>query len=67
MELEQKRPQKPNFLLIVLLSAGAIVVILLIALAVVGFDGKRLLRFHSTHTELVLPSGEPPLVAKQLC
>jgi hypothetical protein len=66
MELEQKSPKKPNFLLVVLLSAGSILLIFLIALAAVGFDGKRLLHFgtsRSTKSELVMPLQKLPLTA----
>ena len=59
MPLEQTYPNKPNFLKVVLLSAGAILLVFLIILACVGFDGKRLIphSFTKTNTsQLVLPS-----------
>ncbi len=51
MELEQLRPNKPNFLRVVLMACAAILVIFVVALALVGFDGKRLLHFHYRHAQ----------------
>ncbi len=60
MNIEQTRPNKPNFLRVALLSAAAILLIALIALAIVGFDGKRLLPHAFTRmntSRLVLPAS----------
>ena len=51
MELEQRPPNRPNFLHVVLMACAAILVIFVIALALVGFDGKRLLHFHYRHAQ----------------
>jgi hypothetical protein len=57
MEIEQISPKQPNFLLIVLLSCATILVIFVIALFFVHFDGKHLtFRGHHPHpTSQLLP------------
>ena len=60
MQLEQEPPNKPNFLGILLLAAGAIIVIFIIAIFVLHLDGGRRtherFRKHPT-SELVLPKA----------
>jgi hypothetical protein len=59
MEIEQHAPNGPNFLLVVLLACGTILVIFVLALFFVHFDGKHLtFRHHSAHptSQLVLPA-----------
>jgi hypothetical protein len=62
MQLEQLPPNKPNFLLVVLLSGAALIVIFLLAYLFVNFDGKHLtFRHHPAHptSQLVLPTPIP--------
>jgi RsiW-degrading membrane proteinase PrsW (M82 family) len=59
MEVEQVRPNKPNFFLVVILFCATLVIIFVLALFFVHFDGKHLtFRHHSAHptSRLVLPA-----------
>ncbi len=59
MEIEQLPPKQPNFLLIVALSAAALVGFFILAYIFVHFDRRHLgLRHHQAHptSELVLPT-----------
>lgn len=63
MEIEQRPPNQPNFLLIVLLFGGALIVIFILAILFVRFDGKHLtFRHHGAHptSQLVLPNTATP-------
>jgi hypothetical protein len=58
MDIEQKLPNKPNFLLIVGLFCVTILVIFVLAYFFVDFDGKHLtFHHHRAHptSELVMP------------
>ncbi len=62
MDIEQIRPKKPNFGLVVGLSCATLVIIFVFALFFVHFDGKHLtFRHHSAHptSQLVLPVPAP--------
>ena len=57
MELEQLPPKQPNFLAVVLAFAGTILVIFVLALIFLHWDGKHLTFRHrqSNPTSLVQP------------
>ncbi len=58
MDIEQLPPNQPNFLLVVILSGVALVVIFILAIVFVHFDGKHLtFRHHHANptSQLVLP------------
>jgi hypothetical protein len=58
MEIEQRPPNQPNFLLVVILFGVALIVIFILAILFVSFDGKHLtFRHHRAHptSQLVLP------------
>ncbi len=58
MDIEQLPPNQPNFLLVVILFGAALVVIFLLAIFFVHFDGKHLtFRHHHANptSQLVLP------------
>lgn len=60
MKIEQTRPDKPNFKLIVVFASVTLLVILALALVFVRFDGKHLVfRHHSPepNSNLVMPTG----------
>jgi len=60
MEIEQLPPHQPNFLLVVILSGVALIVIFILAILFIGFDGKHLtFRHHRAHptSQLVLPTS----------
>jgi hypothetical protein len=60
MEIEQTRPNGPNFLLIVGLFCVTILVIFVLALLFVHFDGKHLtFRHHSAHPTSQLAPAAP--------
>ena len=65
MGLEELPPNKSSFTKVVLLFAATILVVFVIALALVGFDGKRLLHFpyrHAGHaTSQVWLSSRPAI------
>ena len=66
MEIEQLNPKRPNFLLIVILFAATILVLFVLALLFLSFDGKHLVfRHHGAHptSQLVLPSRNPAFAA----
>ncbi len=59
MEIEQRPPNQPNFLLVVILFGAALVVIFILAIFFVHFDGRHLTfgRRHAHPTsQLVLPA-----------
>jgi len=59
MEIEQTSPKQPNFLLVVILFGVTILVVFVLALFFVHFDGKHLtFRHHPAHptSHLVLPA-----------
>jgi hypothetical protein len=59
MDIEQVRPNKPNFGLVVGLSAAVMIVIFLIAYFTLDWDGKRLVpHHHQPHptSQLVMPA-----------
>jgi hypothetical protein len=63
MEIEQLPPKKPNFLLIVVLSSVALVLLFILAYLFVDFDGRHLtFRHHQAHptSQLVLPNSPTP-------
>ena len=63
MELEQLPPNKPNFLLILILFGVSILVIFVVAYFFVDFDGKHLtFRHHSAHptSQLIVPAPPSP-------
>ena len=57
MKLEQYPPNQPSFLTIVLLFAGAIIVIFILAIFFLHLDRNRLFRHNRTHptSQLILP------------
>jgi hypothetical protein len=58
MDIEQLPPNKPNFLLVVLLSLAVLFVFFIVAYFTVRWDGQHLVfRHHSAepHSGLVLP------------
>jgi hypothetical protein len=58
MEIEQLPPKQPNFLLVVILFGAALIVIFILAILFIGFDGNHLtFRHHRAHptSQLVLP------------
>jgi hypothetical protein len=60
MEIEQTRPNKPNFLLIVILFCATILVIFVLAYFFVDFEGGHLnFRRHHAHptSQLILPAA----------
>ena len=62
MDIEQLPPNKPNFLLILILFGVAILVIFVVAYFFVDFDGKHLtFRHHSAHptSQLIVPTPPP--------
>jgi len=66
MELEQLPPNKPNFLLILILFGVAILAIFILAYLFVDFDGKHLtFRHHPAHptSQLIQPA---PLASSKL-
>jgi len=60
MEIEQTRPNKPNFLAVVLLACAAILVVFVLAYLFVDFEGGHLTfrhrRAHPT-SQLILPAA----------
>jgi hypothetical protein len=59
MELEQTRPNKPNFLLILVLFCVTILIIFVLAYFFVDFEGGHLtFRHHRAHptSQLILPA-----------
>jgi hypothetical protein len=61
MEIEQTRPNKPNFLLIVILFCATILIVFVLAYFFVDFDGGHLtFRHHRAHptSQLLLPSSQ---------
>jgi hypothetical protein len=63
MEIEQLPPNKPNFLLILILFGVAILVIFVVAYFFVDFDGKHLtFRHHSAHptSQFIVPAPPRP-------
>jgi hypothetical protein len=60
MKLEQQPPNRPNFLMVVLIAGATIIVIFIIAIFVLHVDGGRLtgqrFRRHPT-SQLMLPSA----------
>jgi hypothetical protein len=60
--LEQQPPNKPNFLLVVLIAGATVIVIFIVAILVLHLDGSRFGR-HSFRkqptSQLVLPDSVP--------
>ncbi|HSY34323.1 MAG TPA: hypothetical protein VK814_01100 [Acidobacteriaceae bacterium] len=59
MEIEQRPPNQPNFLLVVILFGVALIVIFILAWLFIRFDGKHLtFRHHPAHptSQLILPA-----------
>jgi len=59
MEIEQRAPNKPNFLLVVLLSGVVLIGLFILAYFFIDFDGSHLtFRHHRAHptSQYVLPS-----------
>jgi hypothetical protein len=62
-DIEQVRPNKPNFLLVVLLSGATLVVLFVIAYFVLHWSGSRLVPKHHSKeptSQLVLPAPLRP-------
>jgi flagellar basal body-associated protein FliL len=60
MEIEQIKPKKPNFLLIVILFCVTILVVFVLAYFFVDYEGGHLrFRHHTQHptSQLVLPAA----------
>jgi hypothetical protein len=60
MEIEQVKPNKPNFLLIVILFCVSLLVLLLLAVLFLDVEGGHIhLRHHTQHptSQLVLPAS----------
>jgi len=59
MEIEQTSPKQPNFLLVVGLFCATLLIVFVLALIFLRFDGKHLtFRHHGRHpnSQLVLPA-----------
>ena len=66
MEIEQTSPKQPNFLLVVILFGVTILVVMVLALFFIRFDGKHLtFRHHLRHptSQLILPAPVNPTPA----
>jgi flagellar basal body-associated protein FliL len=64
MEIEQINPRKPNFLLVVILSGITILILFVLALFFIHFDGKHLtFRHHSAHPTSQLRQPAPDITA----
>jgi hypothetical protein len=66
MNIEQVRPNKPNFLLIVLLSGATILILFVLAYFFVDFEAGHLtFRSHARHptSMLVLPAASTSMLA----
>ncbi len=62
MEIEQRPPNQPNFLLIVILFGVALIALFILAILFIGFDGKHLtFRHHQAHpiSRLILRLPSP--------
>jgi hypothetical protein len=61
MQLEQLPPNQPSFLTVVLLFAGAFIVILILAIFFLHLDRNRLFHRHRQHptSQLILPVATP--------
>lgn len=59
LQLEQVRPNKPSFLLVVLLSGVALIILFIVAIFVLHLDGGKLFNHHRQHptSQLILPSA----------
>jgi len=58
MDIEQLPPNKPNFLLIVLMSVGVLLLLFVVAYFTVRWDGQHLtFRHHSAepHSQVIMP------------
>ena len=64
LQLEQLPPNKPSFLLVVILFAAALIIIFIVAIFVLHLDRGRLFSHHPKHptSRLILPSApaSPP-------
>jgi hypothetical protein len=61
MEIEQTKPNKPNFGLIVVLFCATILVMFVLALLFLTFDGSHLrFRHHTEHPTSQLALPPPP-------
>jgi hypothetical protein len=61
LQLEQVRPNKPSFLLVVILAGVALIILFIVAIFVLHLDAGKLFNHHRTHpaSQLVLPSTRP--------
>lgn len=61
LQLEQSPPNSPSFLLVVILSGVALIIIFILAIFVLHLDGGKLFNRHRQHptSQLVLPSTRP--------
>ena len=59
--IEQQPPNQPNFLMVVLLFAAALIVIFIVAIFVLHLDRGRLFGHHRQHptSQLILPAATP--------
>jgi hypothetical protein len=59
LQLEQLPPNKPSFLLVVILAGVALIIVFIVAIFVLHLDGGRLFNHHQKHatSQLVLPSA----------
>ena len=58
MEIEQLPPNKPNFLLVVLLAMGVLILLFVLAYFFISFEGNRIHIRHrhaNPNAQLVLP------------
>jgi hypothetical protein len=62
VQLEQLPPNQPSFLTVVLLFAGALIVLFILAMFFLHLDRNRLFRSHPQHptSQLVLPTTAAP-------
>ena len=62
IQLEQLPPNQPSFLTVVLLFAGALIVIFILAMIFLHLDRNKLFQRHPQHptSRLVLPSSAAP-------
>jgi tellurite resistance protein TehA-like permease len=69
MEIEQLPPKQPNFLRVVILFGVSLILIFILAMIFVRFDGNHLtFRHHSSHptSQLVLPHIRTPSTSARL-
>ena len=66
IQLEQLPPNQPSFLTVVLLFAGALIVIFILAIFFLHLDRGKLFRRNRSHptSQLILPNVAPPSPAR---